>query len=88
MKPNNNPKVLITLSGGFAYVYADPNVDVAVLDLDGLKCSGTSGAEITEKLKDLMEVARFHRNRHTGLDGCSLGDACHPDIPGIEGGFA
>ena len=40
MNPNNNPKVLIVVSGGIAYPYADHGVDVVVADLDELKDSG------------------------------------------------
>jgi hypothetical protein len=83
MKPNNNPKVLIVVSGGVAYPYADHGVDVAVADLDELWDSGPSGvAPIHQSFLHLLELARIADEWPTGHDGCFGDDACHPDIKG------
>ena len=37
MKKKVDPKVLVVIEGGLAYVYAEPGVRVAIADLDNLK---------------------------------------------------
>ena len=36
MTNGTSPKVLVVVSGGIAYAYADPGVRVAIVDLDNL----------------------------------------------------
>ncbi len=37
MKKKVDPKVLVVIDGGMAYVYAEPGVRVAIADLDNLQ---------------------------------------------------
>jgi hypothetical protein len=86
MNPNNNPKVLIVVSGGVAYPYADNGVDVAVADLDELRDSGPSAVmPIHAAFRHLLELACIADDWPTGHDGCFCDEARHPDI---EGGVA
>jgi hypothetical protein len=86
MNPNNNPKVLIVVSGGVAYPYADHGVDVAVADLDELRDSGPSAVmPIHAAFRHLLELACIADDWPTGHDGCFCDEARHPDI---EGGVA
>jgi len=86
MNPNNNPKVLIVVSGGIAYPYADHGVDVVVADLDELKDSGPACVmPIHATFRHLLELACIADDWPTGHDGCFFDEASHPDI---EGGVA
>ena len=83
MNPNNNPKVLIVVSGGVAYPYADHGVDVAVADLDELRDSGPSAVmPIHATFRHLLELACIADDWPTGQDGCFCDEARHPDIEG------
>ena len=81
MNPNNNPKVLIVVSGGVAYPYADHGVDVAVADLDELRDSGPSAVmPIHATFRHLLELACIADDWPTD-ENVTVGDeSCHFDI--------
>ena len=71
MNPNNNPKVLIVVSGGIAYPYADHGVDVVVADLDD---KGTS-----QKTKEsILDWIFEDDDRPFSFRNCAILSGCDP----------
>jgi hypothetical protein len=81
-----NPKVLIVVSGGVAYAYADSGVDVVIVDFDHLKATAPTDIQpIHARFQALMALAGIAGDWPVSENG-AVNDALRQ--PEVEGGVA
>jgi hypothetical protein len=81
-----NPKVLIVVSGGVAWAYADAGVDVVIADFDHLKAANPADIQpIHARFQALMALAGIAGDWPVSENGV-VNDALRQ--PEVEGGIA